>query len=44
MKINIGKSTLISLITGMDPDFEGDILFCGRPFREYDMKHEIGIW
>lgn len=38
--IGTGKSTLVSILAGLERGNEGEVLFCGKDYNEYD-HHEI---
>lgn len=38
--IGAGKSTLLQILSGLERNFGGKVLFCGKPFSEYS-HHEL---
>ncbi len=38
--IGTGKSTLVTILAGLERDNEGEVLFCGKEYNQYD-HHEI---
>lgn len=38
--IGTGKSTLVSILSGLERENEGEVLYCGKEFNEYD-HHEM---
>lgn len=38
--IGAGKSTLLQILSGLERNVEGKVLFCGKPFSEYS-HHEL---
>jgi ATP-binding cassette subfamily B multidrug efflux pump len=38
--IGTGKSTLVSILAGLERENEGEVLFCGKEYNQYD-HHEI---
>jgi ATP-binding cassette subfamily B protein len=44
--IGSGKTTLVSILTGLERKFEGSVLLYGRPFQSYshtDLRKHIGL-
>lgn len=38
--IGTGKTTLVSILSGLERDNKGEVLYCGKTFNEYD-HHEV---